>query len=790
MLCACGPGSDAPAATFPVRLLAQTRTDSSLLAVAIDAGAGLDAWRVMEYAGEQISLSPARSDPRVRVLDGSLVLDEALAALVRFFEMPANRKFELTARLAAADGVGRGDPCERFFLIRIGPISDGLALTDWLRRGTTRVWVGKDQQIKDLLFKQLRARLMKSSGAEWTSDPDAEGMASARIGSVSFDGREAWALVVPGTKGGARIGSVQVNQLPEMHVAFRANSAPSGDLVTRPTKLLGRTVPAVYVAPGQELVREALIPTGATVLSVSFGTDPAAPTASEARWSVEVGTAGGAWHALGAGSCEGGGQVAAFDDHEFAWPDVAPTNAPVQFRFRVGGDAGLFIGQPMVRGPASHDRPNLLFVSLDTLRADHLGSYGYHRPTSPFLDAWADGSSVFTDVVAVAPYTLPTHVTMLTGLMPLRHGTVKDHQRLDTRQVAYLPEILAADGYATAAFTGGGLVSDEFGFASGFDRYDMIDPIAGTFGFGHEQADDGNTMPVLDGISAWIESRAQERWFVFMHSYVVHEYVAPARDQVLFDTHPELPPDRDTVLYFKRRDWLEQEPTRGEIEHLTNRYDGTIHFADRALASLLGGLERQGLLENTVVVITSDHGEEFWEHGSLGHSITLHREQLQVPLIIRAPGGVGRRIDRPVSQADLTPTLLDLLDLPPLRDADGTSRAAWIRGGPTTGPPTPLYSRIDTRGSRRTALRVESFKIIRGDAAGGLAPSGPAAWRLYDLSNDPAETSDIAGQLVERLAELRARLEAYEESLEARAMTAASAELSPELLQQLEELGY
>jgi len=798
IVAACAPEAEPvrTTATFPIRLFAPARADTSILELPVDSEAVLESWQVLEFqkpGHTGAALGPSVRDPRASVRDGTVVLDESTAALVRVFELPPLQSFELNVRLAPSSlvGVEAGDPCERFYLVRLAQLPNEQTFGEWFRHGMEAAPGPEGESIQAALLERLADRTSRPSGAKWTSRADAEGMATAMYRSRSFEKREAWALIVLAAPGGARFGPAHFTTLPELHSPYRANSEHVPDPVVRPTKLSGRSVLAMFLPPGASVVREVEIPRGVTGLSLSIGTDALAPSWMIAEWTVEVETAPDEWLVLGTGKRARDGANATFYDHDLAWPDEAPTNTSARIRVRMTGEVGLFVGQPILRGPPHDERPNLLFISLDTLRADHLGCYGYDRPTSPFLDAWSESAALFTDVVAVAPYTLPTHATMFTGLMPLRHGAVRDRQRLDTRRVAYLPEILAVNGYATAAFTGGGLVSDEFGFGGGFDRYGLIDPILERFGFGTGLAGSNGKTSLMDGVSEWIEARVDERWFVFLHSYATHEYSAPKVDLELFDTHPELPIDRETLPYFKQREWLEDAPTPGEIEHLTNLYDGTIHHADRVLGRLLGRLEEQGLLQNTVVVITSDHGEELWEHGSLGHAITVHQELLQVPLMVRVPGEPGgRRIDRPVSQADLTPTLLELLDLPPLRDADGVSRASWIRGAPTTGQVTPLYAHVDTRTSRRATLRVDSLKVLRGDTSPDLIEPASTAWRLYDLATDPGETDDLAGRLTDVLAGMRAQLEAFERALAARALAGTSVDLSPELLQQLEELGY
>ncbi|MFH0946368.1 MAG: sulfatase-like hydrolase/transferase, partial [Planctomycetota bacterium] len=295
----------------------------------------------------------------------------------------------------------------------------------------------------------------------------------------------------------------------------------------------------------------------------------------------------------------------------------------------------------------------------------------------------------------------------------------------------------------------------------------------------------------LRAVAAWIEDHQEERWFVFLHSYVAHQYQAPEQDLARFRDPRKGLTGGDPVSYLDAEGWLANPPSPSQIEELSDRYDASIHFADRSLAALFARLEQGGLLENTLVVLTSDHGEEFWDHGSLAHSITLYEEMLEVPLIIRLPGGgPARTIAEPVSQADLTPTLLDLLNLPPIEQLDGHSRAGLVRGDSPAGPSTPLYANVASPQSHRSSLQVGTLKIIRGETSPRVKRPAPYEWQLFDLKQDPRELEDLSGRRSDQLLQMQQSLAQYEAYLAERALVGSRAEINPDLLRQLEELGY
>ncbi|MBN8549029.1 MAG: sulfatase [Deltaproteobacteria bacterium] len=436
----------------------------------------------------------------------------------------------------------------------------------------------------------------------------------------------------------------------------------------------------------------------------------------------------------------------------------------------------LYLGYRAVLGrtaSTASSRPNLIFISLDTLRADRLGVYGYERPTSPFLDSWASGAAVFEHAVSTAPWTLPSHVTMLTGLYPSSHGVNKAKQRGIGTVMEYLPEILHKQGYQTFAFTGGGYVSERYGFGRGFDA----------FVFNHgEDISEARGFPYTIKM-AQEKLAAMDRtkpYFLFLHTYAVHcPYDPPAPYGTMFST-----PGAEPVEYTKCNKYynLQDGFTAAKALYLSDRYDGSIRYLDTQIEKLFTDLRKEGFLDNTYIVITSDHGEEFFEHGRIGHKKSLHKELLLVPLIISGPGIKAQRVNESVSNADLFPTILQLLGLPPSKQPDGHSLFALMHGQQEEFSRPPYqYSELHHAGKLRSLFDPEVEHFILD-----LKTNIPL---LYDSKNDPREANNIANARPDRILEWRSILDRLSKSLYERP-TGSVDPATKEQLEQLKTLGY
>jgi arylsulfatase A-like enzyme len=465
---------------------------------------------------------------------------------------------------------------------------------------------------------------------------------------------------------------------------------------------------------------------------------------------------------------------------------------PDELELALEGDAPLVLGAPLVRTDAPRAAgANVLLVSIDTLRADHVGALGYPHGTTPTLDALARAGLLCRDVSAPAPYTLPSHATLMTGQFPSVHGVIDREWTLGHQRSRVLAETLAEAGYATQAFTASGFLRASFGFDRGFDGYAEIDPIRGpdTGYFRARVRQHGAEVAArlldahgFEGVRRWLSAHADQRFFLFLHTYTVHDYDAPEEFLVCESrgcAAPEVP--------LRTRTAEEAEACTAEMRaHVVHNYDAALRYTDARLGALLTHLETLGLADETLVVVTSDHGEEFFEHGHLQHGRTLYEELLRIPLIVRGPGVPARVLERPVMLVDVVPTLLARLGLPPEPRAQGYDLLgrSW--------PARPIWSEVDDRFAHVYALRDEQGrKTIHGPPSARMFPNA-RAWEHYDLARDPRELEDLAaagGLAPERraaLEELRRTLEELGASYGA----SAHGVVSDEAARDLEDLGY
>ena len=398
-----------------------------------------------------------------------------------------------------------------------------------------------------------------------------------------------------------------------------------------------------------------------------------------------------------------------------------------------------------------NDAPSVILISIDTLRADRLGCYGSPAPTSPTVDRFREGAVLFKWAIAQAPSTLPSHATMLTSLLPEHHGAFFARRAPLPASIPTLATVLKAVGYRTAAFTGGGQIAPEFGLDRGFEIY------------GVNQGGADFQAAVEAGLE-WLARDRQRPSFLFLHTYEVHHPYEPDLDLLaIFDNGYEgqLPPwvSKEDLERINRG---EIAIDRSDLDHIIAAYDAEIRSVDEAFAVLLAGLEELGLAEDTLVIFTSDHGEELGEHGVVGwHSHTLYDELLRVPLVIRFPGGrhAGTTVGAQVRLLDLAPTVLGEIGLEVPAGFEGVDLTRVLTGLAT---PLPAVSQLDLPfGENQISLRTARWKLYpRAAFAGDPFADGPPPlavrarnfverWRrpfaLFDLVADPGETGDAVG---------------------------------------------
>jgi len=341
---------------------------------------------------------------------------------------------------------------------------------------------------------------------------------------------------------------------------------------------------------------------------------------------------------------------------------------------------------------------NLVLISVDTLRADHVGSYGYPRDTTPFLDRLAESGVRFTNAIASSHWTAPSHATLLTGLYNRAHG-VRDYPVPAKLPAAIetLAERLTAAGWKTAGFVGGRYVNARYGLDQGFATWEEdIEP--------EHSFRDANTR--VDQAISWLDQHDSDQpFFLFLHIYQVHE---PYDPQSPYDKLWNIEPvARDIQHPFVDGKNPTELPTQAELASQIALYDGDIRVTDDALSRLYARLEASGEIWNTLFVVTSDHGEEFLEHGSGGHG-QLFGETVRVPLVMHHPGlrlGGEAVVPGIVDGADVMPTLMDLLGVPLADAVSGVSRVEQMIGIPS--PDATAYSSSEMTSKNQVSVLDE-----------------------------------------------------------------------------------
>jgi arylsulfatase A-like enzyme len=436
----------------------------------------------------------------------------------------------------------------------------------------------------------------------------------------------------------------------------------------------------------------------------------------------------------------------------------------------------------LLRGPvAGETRPNVIIVSLDTLGASHVGAYGYsRRPTTPDLDAWAREGTLFESAWSTAPGTLSSQMSILTGRYPSAQGVSYARWRQTgsipslPEDVPTLPEVLAARGFLTAAFTGSGYFALPVGYSRGFREYVSTD-----------DRTHGSAVNVFEKAFDWLERRRDQPFFLFLHTYEAH---APYQD------------DR----------FLSREGSRAHDANTRNDalYDGDIRRADTYMGALRRTLDRLGLGGRTFVIVLSDHGEEFGGHFDVwddGHGHSLYEEITHVPLVVLGPKVArGRRVKGPVDLTAVAPTVLGLLGIEPPEGMRGRRLAPVLRGGPETGEQEwTAFSEDVWIGPARRAVRTEAYKLVeRGedlperfvvnDQRRAIQKKVLAlpAQMLFHLPSDPGERKNLVAEQATEALRLRQLLSARFSAAYQAGSESGEIAVEGDALERLRALGY
>lgn len=405
-------------------------------------------------------------------------------------------------------------------------------------------------------------------------------------------------------------------------------------------------------------------------------------------------------------------------------------------RLLIVGLAACFVGCGFTpAGPDQQpERPNVVVFSLDTLRGDHLSANGYTRRTSPNFDQISRGGVNFEQAVAQASSTLPSHRSLFQSRWASQTGD----------QYPMLAEVLRGEGFSTVGFTGGGNVSAKFGFGRGFESYyESKDPL-------------GRIHDVIPHLEDWIGGPLQEPFFLFLHCYDIHHPYNPPEpypDAFFSEYEGFVTPEGTGQLLNKIRRIHKFKDFEGEVvlteddrRRIEALYDSGILYTDTYIDLLESLLEGAGVAGRTIVVLLSDHGEEFWEHGSVLHGLTVYREVVNVPLVFSGPGiPSGATVSAPVRLIDVAPTILELLGIPRPPGFQGRSLLPVIDEVETLA--RPVLSEMHLK---KAWLEWPWKLVVHGD-------SGEV--ELFDLRSDSLEQVDLSGSHQERADELTRNLE-------------------------------
>ena len=473
-------------------------------------------------------------------------------------------------------------------------------------------------------------------------------------------------------------------------------------------------------------------------------------------------------------------------------PIDPPPDAPRRHR---GLGAALLLAAAVAASCGAGERPararHVVLIGVDTLRADHLGLYGAERSTSPFLDRMAQEGWVFERAFATSPWTLPSFASLLTGLEPAGHGAgvlpspgterggtegedwaernrLKSRTKLDPA-ARTLAEALSAAGLRTLAVVQSPNLDPSFDFDRGFDTYDSYD--------GRGRRADAAVERALE----LIDEAPEKPFFLFLHLIDPHlNYSAPEPARGCFtrtiEADLELP---ITSAEIRARKFANYDAV--EREFIQAAYDEEIAYVDQQVERFCQGLEQRGLAQDTLVLFTSDHGEEFLDHGGFEHGHSVYNELIRVPLIAWGSGVAAERVPEPVSIVDIAPTVLDALGLEPTLAGPGTSLWKLLAGSRADREARILVAEGTLYGPELRSAILWPYKLIERPEDGVLL--------LFDLEQDPLELTDLSAsrpELTERLAgELQRRIESS-----ARGTRREAVELSDEMVEELRALGY
>lgn len=451
----------------------------------------------------------------------------------------------------------------------------------------------------------------------------------------------------------------------------------------------------------------------------------------------------------------------------------------------------------------SGPRPNIILITVESIRADHVGCYGYERATTPAFDALSAQAVTFDNAYSVTSWTLTSHASMFTGLYPTAHKVVGPKDRLHDSYKT-MAEVLHGVGYQTAGIISGPFLRGKHNLHQGFEIYD--ESAAHT---SHTASHGDVTNERMEALITSFLTRQRDGsrpFFLFLYFWDPHyDYIPPAPYGDMF-----VPPHAETidVRGYETKKIVTKDISQSQLDYVVAQYDGEIRCTDELLGRLWQRLRELGLWDNTAIVLTADHGEEFFEHGKKGHKNSLHVESLHVPLIIKparpvvsdappptsAPAVVARRDAGVANSVDLYPTILALAGI----QADQPHHGRDLLGASPDQPRPSFYELVTSwyfknRSTGKSRKESEQWMAVRLGDYKLITVRNKNHWTLYNVIQDPRELHALGSDHQGKMTELRLMLGRHErrmQALAARFGVGGEAKLTPEELQRLWSLGY
>jgi arylsulfatase A-like enzyme len=452
-----------------------------------------------------------------------------------------------------------------------------------------------------------------------------------------------------------------------------------------------------------------------------------------------------------------------------------------------------FWSNPVIYQDKLSTESNVILISLDTLRADHLGCYGYPKNTSPNIDLLAEEGALFSQTFAQAPGTYPSHWSMMTALFPNNHYYYYHMDHFYNPSLLTLADLLREEGYSTSAFTGGAGVSARNGFAQGFDSYFEY------IGLGIEQE---SLEDLYRKTQNWLQAHKNRKFFLFLHTYEIHDpYIPPeefrkkiSQEKLKWNKAP-----LQRVFNWPRGRF--KPLSEKEKDNLVVLYDGEIRYTDeRLIEPLVDYLKNEDLYDQTMIIITSDHGEEFYEHKGWGHSTSLYNEQLSVPLIIKFPHAKYRdqKVSQIVRSVDIVPTIMDILDIKVSGyEFDGESLIPLLSGKEKEDRIFVSEKRFGPMFPDRIAINKANLKLVVNTPYSDIHiayyhpdPPQPSEVELFDMRNDPREKENLAEKKAQVTRELLKRIDLYRKNSKIKKRKILRPAFDKKLEERLKALGY